>query len=304
MGPARVVDLASPPPGHYIPPVLAIDSARVLFVGLGGLGCPTALELVRAGARRLVLVDPDVVALDNLHRQPLYSVSDIGRAKVAAAAERLASLRPDLDLILHERRFGADLLDGIDLVLEGSDDLATKFAVSDACVQAGIPCVVGGVAGWRGVVVVQAPDGPCYRCVFEAPPEAELPTCAQGGVLGPVAGWVGAVQAERALRLGDVEPVWTCDARAGVERAFSVDRDPGCASCGGWRTLDVTGELCPMTYVRTKLALEEMAAGERLLVWLRPGEAAHNVPRSVREDGHRILSLRPTEGRVRLLIEK
>ena len=295
--------------------VLGTDPSRlrVLLVGMGGLGCPASLELVRGGVRRLVLVDPDVVALDNLHRQPLYGTADIGRSKVAAAQERLLSLCPELEMATHERRFDVDLLDDVDLVLEGSDDLATKFAVADACALAAVPCVIGGVAGWRGVVVAQVPGKACYRCVFEAPPDAELPTCAQGGVLGPVAGWVGAVQADRALRLGPrerrlphdaVETVWTCDARGPTERSFHVERDPGCATCGGWRSLDITEELCPMTYVRTKLALEDMARGERLVVWLRPGEAAVNVPRSLVEDGHRVLSLRRSGERVRLMVEK
>ena len=275
----------------------------ILLVGVGGLGCPAALELVACGVRSLVLVDPDVVALDNLHRQVLYTTEDIGRPKAQTAADRLRRLRPELAIRAIDGRFEPDLLDGVSCVLEGSDDLDTKFAVSDACVMAGVPAVVGGVVGWDGVIVRTVPGGPCYRCVFEAPPDEAPPTCAQAGVFGPVAGWVGATMARYALDPPSAA-VWALDGRAGRSRVITVERDPSCRVCAV-PELDITAQMCPMTYVHTRLALEDMDPGDRLAVVMRRGEPAANVPRNLREEGHRVVTAGPaSEDRYRILVEK
>jgi adenylyltransferase/sulfurtransferase len=275
----------------------------VLLVGVGGLECFAALELVAAGVGRLGLLDPDAVALDNLHRQVLYTTADVGRPKVEAAADRLRALRPGLVVESWRERFTPARLEGWDLVLEGTDDLDCKFAVNDACVAADVPCVIGGVVGWRGVVVRVDPGGPCYRCVFEAPPPEAPPTCAQAGVFGPVAGAVGARQAQVALARS-VDPVWVYDAAEGVARSFPVDADPACGAHHPHR-LDVTGEICPMTYVRTRLALEDMLPGERLALVLRRGEPELDVSANLREEGHRVLSTRLVDvARVSVLVQK
>jgi molybdopterin-synthase adenylyltransferase len=154
-----------------------------IIVGVGGLGCPLALGLAERGDR-LVLVDFDRVELSNLARQILYRTEDVGRPKVEAAADALvrrgvpaARIEPVMS------RWHAGLLG--DVVYEGSDDLATKFAVNDACVAAGVPCVIGGVLRSAGQVFSVVPGGACYRCLFEAPP-TDAPTCAEAGVWGPL----------------------------------------------------------------------------------------------------------------------
>ena len=154
-----------------------------VIVGVGGLGCPVALGLAERGDR-LVLVDFDRVELSNLARQILYRTDDVGRPKVEAAADALvrrgvpaARIEPVMS------RWHPGLLG--DVVYEGSDDLATKFAVNDACVAAGVPCVVGGVLRSAGQVFSVVPGGACYRCLFEAPPSDAL-TCAEAGVWGPM----------------------------------------------------------------------------------------------------------------------
>ena len=154
-----------------------------VIVGVGGLGCPVALGLARRGDR-LVLVDFDRVELSNLARQLLYRTEDVGRPKVEAAADALVRRGvPAARIETVMARWGNGLLG--DIVYEGSDDLATKFAVNDACVAAGVPCVVGGVLRSAGQVFSVVPGGACYRCLFEAPP-ADAITCAEAGVWGPM----------------------------------------------------------------------------------------------------------------------
>jgi molybdopterin/thiamine biosynthesis adenylyltransferase len=197
----------------------------VLLVGLGGLGCPAALALVRAGIAHLGLCDDDEVERTNLHRQILFGDADVGAPKLDAGAralERAASSGSgsgsgsrsgsrsgaSLDIRLHRSRLtpanAASIVAGYDVVLEGSDNFATKFLAADACALAGIPVVHASAVRWVGTVLaVGATQRPCYRCLFEAPPDDEAPGCSEAGVMGPVVGVVAAVQADLALGLVD-----------------------------------------------------------------------------------------------------
>jgi len=186
-----------------------LRAASVLLVGAGGLGAPAALYLAAAGVGRLVLVDDDTVALGNLHRQVLYTTADVGRPKVEAAAERLAALNPDVMLEPRRERFeaanGDALCAGVDLVLDGSDTFATRATVAAAAARAGRPLVSGSVQGFEGQATLLTPwrsaSEPCFRCLFPDTPAADaLPTCALGGILGPVAGQVGALMATEAMK--------------------------------------------------------------------------------------------------------
>ena len=164
----------------------ALKAASVLIVGAGGLGAPAALYLAAAGVGRIGLADPDTVALSNLQRQILYTSADVGRAKVEAAAERLTGLNPHVAIEPIAARLGPDnaaaLVRPYDLVLDGTDDFATRFAVNDACLAEGKPLVSGAIGRWTGQVGVFA-GRPCYRCLVpDIPPEAE--TCATVGVIG------------------------------------------------------------------------------------------------------------------------
>jgi len=221
----------------------ALKGARVLIVGMGGLGAPAALYLAAAGVGRLGLVDPDVVDLSNLQRQVIYAESDIGRAKVDAAAERLTALNPMIAISPHAIRATAhnadELMRPFDLVLDGTDDFATRFAVSDACLAEGKPLVSGAIGRWTGQVGVFTGQ-PCYRCLVpEIPPDAE--TCAAVGVVGALAGVVGAMMALEAVKLitGAGDPLAgrlvIYDALAAETRTVRVGADPACPSCGGAR---------------------------------------------------------------------
>jgi adenylyltransferase/sulfurtransferase len=224
-----------------------LRAAAVLLVGLGGLGAPAALYLAAAGVGRLVLVDDDDVALGNLHRQVLYTTADVGRPKVAAAAERLAALNPEARLEPHRERFTAADGDGlcaaVDLVLDGSDSFATRADVAAAAARTARPLVSGSVQGFEGQATVFAPftaaEAPCFRCLFpEDPPADALPTCALGGILGPVAGQLGTVMATETVKwLLGLAPsligtLLLVDGLAARVDRIGVGRRPGCPGHG------------------------------------------------------------------------
>jgi molybdopterin/thiamine biosynthesis adenylyltransferase len=218
----------------------ALKAARVLIVGAGGLGAPAALYLAAAGVGTLGLADADTVSLSNLQRQVLYAGADIGRLKVEAAAEHLAGLNPHVAVQTHPVMLDAasapSVVRGYDLVLDGTDNFATRFAVSDACLADGKTLVSGAIGRWTGQVGVFA-GRPCYRClVSEAPPDAE--TCIAVGVVGALAGVVGSMMALEAIKLiaRAGEPLTgrllIYDGLAGETRTVRIGADPHCRSCG------------------------------------------------------------------------
>jgi molybdopterin/thiamine biosynthesis adenylyltransferase len=219
----------------------ALARARVLIVGLGGVGGPAALYLAAAGLGGLTLVDDDAVALSNLQRQIIFDTADIGRAKVEAGADRLRALNPGVAVTVVADRLtaanAAGMVAGHDLVLDGSDDFATRFAVNAACVTAGLPLVSGALGRWSGQVAVFE-GRPCYQCLVpEIPPEAE--TCARAGVVGALAGVVGAMAALEAIKrlTGAGAPLagrlLLYDGLAGTARTVTLPADPACPVCGG-----------------------------------------------------------------------
>ncbi len=220
-----------------------LKAARVAIVGMGGLGCPAALYLAAAGVGQLTLIDDDTVSLDNLQRQILYAAADVGRPKAVAAADRLAALNPHVVLAPIEARLaaGTALLDGHDLVLDGSDSFATRLAVNAAAITAGVPLVAGSIGafdGQLGVFKGHAPPLPCYECLVGAATDRAGTSCADVGVLGPTAGVIGSLMALEALReivgFGDSQAgtllIW--DGLSGRQRRVRLPRDPGCAACG------------------------------------------------------------------------
>ncbi len=221
----------------------ALKAARVLIVGAGGLGSPAALYLAAAGVGTLGLADADIVSLSNLQRQVLYAAEDVGRPKIDSAVERLAALNPHVRIETHPVMLDAAnasaLIADHDLVLDGVDNFAARFALSDACVAAGKPLVSGAIGRWTGQVAVFAGQ-PCYRClVAETPPDAE--TCAMVGVVGALAGVVGSMMALEAIKLitGAGEALtgrlWLYDGLAGESRTVRIGADPDCPSCGAPR---------------------------------------------------------------------
>jgi molybdopterin/thiamine biosynthesis adenylyltransferase len=219
--------------------------ARALIVGVGGLGNPAAQFLASAGIGRLTLVDADSVDLTNLQRQILFDLADVGAPKVEAAAKRLAAINPEPTIVALARRVDADALASLvsdaDVVLDCTDNFATRHAINRACVAARVPLVSGAAIRFDGQIAVfdpRDPDSPCYHCLFGEGEELEETRCATMGVFAPLVGIVGAAQAGEALKL--VAGVGTSlagrlliyDALASSWRELKVPRDPSCAVCG------------------------------------------------------------------------
>ena len=217
---------------------------RVLLVGAGGLGCPTALYLAAAGVGKIGLVDADVVDKSNLQRQVLFGESDVGRPKVEAARDRLQDLNSGVDVVTHYELLTShnvfDVMDGYDIIVNGCDNFPTRYLVNDAAVMQSKPVVDGSIFRFEGQATVYVPgDGPCYRCLYpEPPPPGEVPSCAEGGVLGVLPGIVGVMQATEVVKLilGEGKPlvgrVLLYDAMEMKFRELKLRRDTNCPVCG------------------------------------------------------------------------
>lgn len=218
-----------------------LKAASVLMVGAGGLGAPAALYLAAAGVGRIGLVDPDTVALSNLQRQVIYDLGDTDRRKVDAAAEHLRVLNDEIRIETHPVAVTAEnagsLVANYDLILDGTDDFATRFAVSDACLAHGKTLVSGAIARWTGQIGVFG-GKPCYRCLVpDVPPDAE--TCVSVGVVGAIGGVIGSMMALEAVKIiaQAGEPLLgrllIYDALAAETRTVRIGADPECPACGG-----------------------------------------------------------------------
>ena len=217
----------------------ALKSARIVLVGAGGLGAPASLYLAAAGVGHIRIIDPDVVDRSNLQRQVIYAEADLGTSKVTASARHLSDLNPNVTIDPVQARLdetnAAELLQGFDLVLDGTDDFATRFAVKGACVAHGIPLVSGAIGRWTGQVAVFGSQ-PCYRCLVpEIPPDAE--TCSAVGVMGALAGVIGSMMALEAIKLitGAGQPLSSrlliYDALSAEVRTVRLGPDPDCPVC-------------------------------------------------------------------------
>ncbi|MDB4994657.1 MAG: Sulfur carrier protein adenylyltransferase ThiF [Myxococcaceae bacterium] len=218
--------------------------ASVLLVGIGGLGTPAAIVLARAGVGRIGICDDDEVEETNLHRQILFRDADVGRPKLEAAKDALLELAPGAIIETHATRLlphnATELVRAYDLVVEGSDNFATKFLTADACRIAGRPVVHGAAVRWHGTALAVLAGGqPCYRCVFEDLPTGDAPNCDEAGVMGPVVGLVGALQADLALALLDGKDVGGTLVTVERERVRRrrVRGRAGCALCGPQRNI-------------------------------------------------------------------
>ncbi len=221
-----------------------LKAAKVLIVGAGGLGSPTALYLAAAGVGTLGLVDFDVVDVTNLQRQILHGTRDAGRPKLESARDRLHDVNPHVQLVLHPTRLTSanalEILGQYDIVVDGTDNFATRYLTNDACVLLGKPNVYGSIFRFDGQASVFATaDGPCYRCLYPTPPPPGMvPSCAEGGVLGVLPGLVGTIQATETIKLilGVGESLagrlLLVDAMSMQFRTFRISRDPACPACG------------------------------------------------------------------------
>lgn len=222
-----------------------LKAARVLCIGAGGLGSPVLMYLAAAGIGEIGLIDPDTVDLSNLQRQILHGTDDVGRLKVESARDSLAAINPEVRLTTFPHRFTADnaatLAAPYDVLIDGTDNFATRYLSNDLAVLTGKPNVYGSIYRFEGQVSVFAPHlgGPCYRCLFPKPPAPDaVPSCAEGGVLGVLPGIVGCLQVNEAIKLilGIGEPLIGrlvhFDALAFRFREIRLRRDPDCALCG------------------------------------------------------------------------
>jgi adenylyltransferase/sulfurtransferase len=240
---------------HLIMPEVGMDGqlklkqARVLLIGTGGLGAPLGLYLAAAGVGRIGLVDFDVVDFTNLQRQVTFSTSDVGRSKLDAAKERLASLNPEIQIDTHEAKLTSDnaldILRDYDVIVDGTDNFPTRYLVNDACILLGKPNVYGSIFRFEGQASVFGyPGGPCYRCLYsEPPPPGLVPSCAEGGVLGVLPGIIGSIQAMETIKLilgtGEslVGRLLLFDALTLRFREMKLRRNPECPVCGEKRTI-------------------------------------------------------------------
>ena len=220
-----------------------LASARVLVLGAGGLGSPAALYLAAAGVGTLGIVDSDVVEVSNLQRQVLHRSADAGRPKTESARDALTALNPEVKVVPFAERLTAanvlSIVHGFEVVVDGGDNFPTRYLLNDACVHEGIPLVHGSVYRFEGQATTLLPGvGPCYRCLYPAPPPPELaPSCAEAGVLGVLPGLIGLVQANEVLKLllGIGTPLvgrlLTFDALGTRFSELALRRDPACPTC-------------------------------------------------------------------------
>jgi adenylyltransferase/sulfurtransferase len=224
---------------------LKLLDAKVLLIGAGGLGSPAAMYLAAAGVGTLGIVDFDVVDVSNLQRQILHHLDDVGRPKAESAMDTIAALNTDVKVIPHRTLLRSDnaldIIKDYDVVINGSDNFPTRYLVNDACALLGKPLVDGSIFRFEGQLTVFDPanDAPCYRCLYpDPPPPGEVPSCAEGGVLGVLPGIIGSLQAAEAIKLiiGIGEPLSgrlvLYDALDGRFRQVKVQKDPTCPVCG------------------------------------------------------------------------
>jgi len=221
-----------------------LKDARVLMVGAGGLGSPIGLYLAAAGVGTLGIVEFDTVDVTNLQRQVLHGTKDVGRKKLDSARERIQDVNPNVEVVGHDARLTSenalDLIGRYDLVVDGTDNFATRYLVNDACVLLRKPNVYGSIYRFEGQSTVFCTDeGPCYRCLYpEPPPPGLVPSCAEGGVLGVLPGLLGLIQATEAVKLivGAGEPLvgrlLLVDALRMDFRTVRLRKDPRCPACG------------------------------------------------------------------------
>jgi sulfur-carrier protein adenylyltransferase/sulfurtransferase len=264
----------------------ALKKSRVLLVGAGGLGSPVALYLAAAGVGTLGIVEFDTVDLSNLQRQILHGSAGIGTPKLDSARDRLQDINPNVSIEPYETRLTSEnaleIARAFDLIVDGTDNFATRYLVNDTSVLLGIPNVYGSVYRFEGQAsVFGARNGPCYRCLFRDPPPPDLvPSCAEGGVLGVVPGLVGTIQATEAIKLilglGEtlVGKLLTIDAMTMSFRTLSIQKDPECPACGTHEITELIDydEFCAGGNAHASTGVQEIQPSQ-LALRLAKGEA-------------------------------
>jgi adenylyltransferase/sulfurtransferase len=273
-----------------------LKAARVLVIGAGGLGSPSALYLAASGVGTIGVVDFDSVDVSNLQRQVIFDSASVGTPKAKAACTRLLSLNPHIDLVAHQLELRADnvlqLFGRYDIVLDGTDRFGTRYLSNDACVILRKPLVSAAIHRFEGQAMTYVPErGPCYRCLFPAPPgEGLVPNCAEAGVLGVLPGVMGTIQATEAIKLivGAGEPLigrlLTYDALAMRFEEFRFKRRADCAVCGDNPTITVPQDAPQLCTAEALASIRTLTATEvSTLLKERAGQAAVVDVREPRE---------------------
>lgn len=267
-----------------------LKNASVLCIGTGGLGSPLALYLAAAGVGRIGLVDSDVVSFSNLQRQVLHHTSDVGRPKIVSASEKLRDLNPEIEIITHDTMLSAnnalEICAQYDIIADGTDNFPTRYLTNDACVLLGKPNVYASIFRFEGQAsVFYAKEGPCYRCLYpEPPPPGEIPSCAEGGVLGILPGILGLIQATEVIKLilGIGTPLigrlMMFDALDMKTHELQLSKDPNCPICSTSPTID-------------RLIDYEAFCGFGVNLPVHDEIAAKDVERLLKETGRRITLL-------------
>lgn len=211
-----------------------LDS-KVLIVGVGGLGSPVAMYLAAAGVANLILVDFDQVELSNLQRQIIHDTTQLGQSKVISAKKKLEQINPNVKITTINQKLSLEHFD-VDVVVDCSDNFATRFMVNKACIEKGIPLVSGAALRWGGqVAVFNNKNGPCYQCLYDNI-EEQAETCSETGIIAPLVGIIGSIQALEVIKvilnLGEFGYLLLLDAKKMQWRKLKLHKDPACSVCG------------------------------------------------------------------------
>ncbi|MCW2475756.1 MULTISPECIES: molybdopterin-synthase adenylyltransferase MoeB [unclassified Symbiopectobacterium] len=259
-----------------------LKSAKVLLVGTGGLGAPVALYLAAAGVGTLGIVDFDFVEVSNLQRQIIHTTKDIDRPKVASAKDKIKAINPDVQVVTYNTSLSSknalDIIRDYDIVVDGTDNYPTRYLINDACVLLGKPTVYGSIFQFEGQAsVFYAKAGPCYRCLYPAPPPPGLvPSCAEGGVVGVLPGIIGTIQAAEVIKLivggsdSLIGRLLLLDVWQMKQRELRLEKDPGCPVCGEHPTIHALidyEEFCGLKPSNDEIPIESVTAKE-LQAWL------------------------------------
>jgi adenylyltransferase/sulfurtransferase len=242
-----------------------LKAGSVLVVGAGGLGSPSLLYLAAAGVGRIGVIDADGVDVTNLQRQVAHATTDLGRNKADSAAETMRAINPLIEVVTYPARLtpdnALDIIGGYDVVLDGTDNFPTRYLINDACVMLGKPLVTAAILRYSGqIAAIKPKESACYRCIFPEPPApGTVPSCSQAGILGPVAGAMGSIQALEAIKLllGSPDSVVgryvAFDFLSLASSSMEFARDPHCAICGDEptiTTLEIAEDSCSIRSIR------------------------------------------------------
>ncbi len=278
-----------------------LKSAKVLLVGTGGLGAPVALYLAAAGVGTLGIVDFDFVEVSNLQRQIIHTTKDIDRPKVASAKDKIKAINPDVQVVTYNTSLSSknalDIIREYDIVVDGTDNYPTRYLINDACVLLGKPTVYGSIFQFEGQAsVFYAKAGPCYRCLYPAPPPPGLvPSCAEGGVVGVLPGIIGTIQAAEVIKLivggsdSLIGRLLLLDVWQMKQRELRLEKDPGCPVCGEHPTIHELidyEEFCGLKSSNEEVPIESVTAKE-LQAWLESGKPVQLI--DIREPHERAI---------------